>query len=65
MLEIRDLAAAIDGKPILHGHRPDGAGGRGARHHGAERVGQIDARYVLAGREDYEVTAGSVTFDGA
>jgi hypothetical protein len=45
----RNLHASIGDKPILKRHRSDGAGGRGPRHHGAERLRQIHA-VLRAGR---------------
>ena len=66
MLKIDNLHASVAGKEILKG--PDAArgGGRSARHHGPERRRQVHARQriILAGREGYEVTAGSIRFDG-
>ena len=38
--------------------------GRGARHHGAERLRQVDAVLCLAGKPGYEVTGGEVLFNG-
>ena len=44
LLEIKNLHVEIDGKKILNGLDLDGEQGRGARHHGPERLGQVDAR---------------------
>jgi Fe-S cluster assembly ATP-binding protein len=64
MLKIEGLTAEVDGKPILNGidlEVPDGAihaimGPNGS--------GKSTLAYVLSGREGYEITGGSVTFDG-
>ena len=64
MLEIRNLSAAINGTPILRGidlMMPDG------EVHaimGPNGSGKSTLAYVLAGREDYEVTSGQVLFNG-
>ena len=60
MLEIKNLHARVEGKEILRGIDLDGRGRRGSRHHGAERLRQEHAGGVLAGRDAYEVTEGSV-----
>ncbi len=64
MLEIRGLTAAVDGKPILHGI--DLAVPTGEVHAimGPNGSGKSTLSYVLAGRDGYEVTGGSATFDG-
>ena len=64
MLEIRGLSAAIEGKPILQGI--DLAVPQGEVHAlmGPNGSGKSTLAYVLSGREDYAVTAGSVTLDG-
>ena len=49
MLEIKDLHVEVDGKQIINGLSLDGRGGRGACHHGPERLGQEHAR-LRAGR---------------
>ena len=64
MIEIRNLHANVDGKPILKGI--DLTIGAGEVHAimGPNGSGKSTLSYVLAGREGYEVTEGSVTFDG-
>jgi len=54
----------VDGKEIPPGPRSRGEGRRGARDHGAERLGKSTLAHVLAGRDGYEVTEGSVRLDG-
>ena len=52
MLEIRSRTSTARGRTrsqILQGRRPRGAGRRSPCHHGAERLGQVDAR-LRAGR---------------
>jgi Fe-S cluster assembly ATP-binding protein len=64
MLEIRGLTATVDGKEILRGI--DLAVPTGEVHAimGPNGSGKSTLSYVLAGREGYEVTGGSATFDG-
>ncbi len=64
MIEIRNLHASVDGKPILKGI--DLTIGAGEVHAvmGPNGSGKSTLSYVLAGREGYEVTEGWVTFDG-
>jgi Fe-S cluster assembly ATP-binding protein len=64
MLEIRGLAASIGEKPILKGI--DLLVPQGEIHAlmGPNGSGKSTLGYVLSGREDYQVTAGTVTFNG-
>ncbi|MBV9756191.1 MAG: Fe-S cluster assembly ATPase SufC [Alphaproteobacteria bacterium] len=63
MLDIRGLAAEVEGKGILNG--VDLAVPRGELHAimGPNGSGKSTLAYVLSGREGYTVKAGSVTFD--
>ncbi|MBR1706732.1 MAG: Fe-S cluster assembly ATPase SufC [Bacteroidales bacterium] len=65
LLEIKDLHAGIGGKEILHGI--DLTVRRGEVHAimGPNGAGKSTLGAVLAGRPDYEVTRGSITFNGA
>ncbi len=65
MLDIKNLHVTVDGRPILNG--VDLAVNKGEVHAimGPNGSGKSTLAHVLAGREDYEVTAGEVTFDGA
>jgi Fe-S cluster assembly ATP-binding protein len=64
MIEIRNLHATVDDKPILKGI--DLTVGDGEVHAimGPNGAGKSTLSYVLAGRDGYEVTEGSVTFKG-
>ena len=64
MLEIKDLHASVDGKPILKGL--DLTMGPGEVHAimGPNGSGKSTLSYVIAGRDGYEVTEGSILFNG-
>jgi Fe-S cluster assembly ATP-binding protein len=64
MLDIRGLAASIGEKPILNGIDLVVPQGEVHALMGPNGSGKSTLGYVLSGREDYEVTAGTVTFNG-
>jgi Fe-S cluster assembly ATP-binding protein len=64
MLEIRGLTASINDKPILKGIDLTVPQGEVHAVMGPNGSGKSTLGYVLSGREDYEVTAGSVRFNG-
>jgi Fe-S cluster assembly ATP-binding protein len=64
MLEIRELTASIGDKPILKGIDLAVPAGEIHALMGPNGSGKSTLGYVLAGREDYTVTGGSVTFEG-
>ncbi len=64
MLQIENLQAEIDGKPILKGLTLNVGGGEIHAIMGPNGAGKSTLGYVLGGRPDYEVTEGSVVFDG-
>jgi Fe-S cluster assembly ATP-binding protein len=64
MLKISDLKARVAGKDILKGINLEVKAGEVHAIMGPNGSGKSTLARVLAGREDYEVTGGSVTFDG-
>ncbi len=64
MLEIRGLAASIHDKPILDGIDLTVPDGEVHAIMGPNGSGKSTLAYVLSGRDEYAVTAGSVTFNG-
>lgn len=64
MLEIKNLHAEIDGKPILRGLDLTIPKGEIHAIMGPNGSGKSTLAYILAGKEDYEVTEGSVTWNG-
>src|SRR4051794_6464502 len=64
MLTIRNLHAEIEGKKILKGINLEIREGEVHAIMGPNGSGKSTLASVLAGREDYTVTEGSVTFNG-
>ena len=64
MLEIKDLHAEIDGEEILRGFNLTVPKGEVHAIMGPNGSGKSTLAYVLAGKEEYEVTDGSITWDG-
>ena len=64
MLKIENLHAEIDGKPILKGLSLTVNAGEIHAIMGPNGAGKSTLGYVLGGRPGYEVTDGSITFDG-
>ncbi|MBL0129208.1 MAG: Fe-S cluster assembly ATPase SufC [Flavobacteriales bacterium] len=65
MLKIENLHARIEGKEILKGLNLEVKAGEVHAIMGPNGSGKSTLANVLAGREEYEVSAGSVTYQGA
>jgi len=64
MLKIKNLHVEIDGKEILNGLNLTAPKGEVHAIMGPNGSGKSTLAYVLAGKEEYEVTEGSITWDG-
>jgi Fe-S cluster assembly ATP-binding protein len=64
MLSVKGLKASVDGKEILRGLDLDVGAGEIHAIMGPNGSGKSTFAHVLSGREGYDVTGGSVRFDG-
>ena len=64
MLSIKDLKAEIEGKKILNGLSLEVKAGEIHAIMGPNGAGKSTLSSVLAGRAEYEVTSGSVSYEG-
>ena len=64
MLKIENLHASVDGKKILKGINLDIGAGEVHAIMGPNGSGKSTLANVIAGRDGYEITAGSVTYNG-
>ena len=64
MLEIKNLHAEIDGKQILKGLTLSVPKGEVHAIMGPNGSGKSTLAYILAGKEEYEVTDGTITWEG-
>ena len=64
MLSIKDLKASVEGKEILKGLNLEVKAGEVHAIMGPNGSGKSTLASVLAGREDYEVDGGTVSFEG-
>jgi Fe-S cluster assembly ATP-binding protein len=64
MITIKNLHASIEGKEILKGLNLEIKAGEVHAIMGPNGAGKSTLASILAGKEEYEITAGSVDFDG-
>jgi Fe-S cluster assembly ATP-binding protein len=64
MIKIKNLHANIEGKEILKGLDLEVKAGEVHAIMGPNGAGKSTLASILAGREEYEITAGSISFDG-
>jgi ABC-type glutathione transport system ATPase component len=64
MLSIKNLTASIEGKEILHGIDLEVGPGEVHAIMGPNGAGKSTLARVLIGHDAYEITGGSVSFDG-
>lgn len=64
MLSIKNLHAHVDDKPILKGLNLDVKAGEVVAIMGPNGAGKSTLSYILAGKEDYEITEGEVLLKG-
>lgn len=64
MLSIKDLHASINGKEILKGFGLEVKPGEVHAIMGPNGTGKSTLANILAGKQDYDVTEGTVTFQG-
>ncbi len=64
MLKIENLHATVAGREVLKGLSLEIPAGQVHAIMGPNGSGKSTLSYVLAGRDDYEITQGSITFMG-
>ena len=64
MITIKNLHASIEGKAILKGLNLTVNAGEVHAIMGPNGAGKSTLASILAGREEYEITAGEIDFDG-
>jgi len=64
MIKIKDLQAGIEGKDILRGINLEINSGEVHAIMGPNGSGKSTLSSIIAGREDYEISSGSIDFEG-
>lgn len=64
MLVIENLHAEVDGQPILRGINLEIGAGEVHAIMGPNGSGKSTLSYILSGKDDYEITQGSITYKG-
>ena len=64
MIKIKNIHANIEGKEILKGLNLEVKAGEVHAIMGPNGAGKSTLASILAGREEYEITDGSIDFDG-
>ncbi len=64
MLEIKDLHVEVEGEPILRGINLEVSPGEVHAIMGPNGSGKSTLSYILSGKEDYDITQGTITYKG-
>jgi len=64
MLVIENLHAEVEGEPILRGLNLEIGSGEIHAIMGPNGSGKSTLSYILSGKEDYDITQGTITYKG-